>query len=102
MMKLSEYSSKKIVNIEAATKKQTQVTDRSSTFRSAQKLTISHKKNSKELWQLNINGDVEIVFGEDKLTELEDAIRKVRTNEGDFAIADSKDENILYFWWHLE
>ncbi len=54
-----------------------------------------------EMISKNDNG-IEIQFGKAKLTELQNAIKGIPKGNGDFAIFDHNDENILYIWWNLE
>jgi hypothetical protein len=49
-----------------------------------------------------LDNGIEIQFGKEKLTELQNAINGIPKGNGDFAISDQNEENILYFWWNLE
>ena len=45
-----------------------------------------------------LDNGIEIQFGKEKLTELQNAIKGIPKGKGDFAISDQNEENILYFW----
>ena len=46
--------------------------------------------------------ELEIIFSKDKVKQLKQAIADIPNGQGDISIADSKNENILTFWWRLE
>jgi site-specific DNA-adenine methylase len=102
LMKFSRYPSRKTVNTENVTKNQVKVCGDYS-YISAQKLTLNYRKGSEGLWYIHLDSNnLEISMGDEKLNELESAIKRVKVNEGDFAISDNNEENILYFWWLLK
>ena len=73
-------------------------------WKSAKQLTLNYSKQGPdEEWIVTEKTDeVEVKFGKGKLRRLQTAIAEIPKGKGDFAISDSDDENILYFWWNLE
>jgi hypothetical protein len=101
VMDNSDYPSKKSLRTEPPIK-QVKVANQTSTFETIQLLTLQSIKEEMNNWVIEEGGnELVIVFGSKKLTELKNAIHKVKDGQGDFAISDDKGENILYFWWHL-
>jgi hypothetical protein len=100
MMDRSEYPSKKSLKTETP-RKQVTVANQTSTFKTIQLLTFSHRKEEANNWVIEERKkELVIAFDRKKLIELSEAVEKVKVGQGDFAIFDHHNENILYFWWH--
>ncbi|KAA3439777.1 hypothetical protein [Rufibacter hautae] len=107
LMDTSELPSKKTVPTEVPTKLQLKVPNYQqglASWRAAKYLTLNFKKQGQiSEWNITENGEeVEVRFGVGKLNQLRTAIAGIPQGKGDFAISDSDEENILYFWWNLE
>ena len=46
--------------------------------------------------------ELEIIFSKHKMKPLRQAIADIPNGKGDISIGDSRDENLLTFWWRLE
>ncbi len=107
LMNTCEWSSKKSFGLEIPNELQISLPNNqngNAAWKTVSKLTFNHRKNESEnhwLIKKSENG-IEIQFGINKLTELQNAIKGIPKGEGDFAISSENDENILYFWWNLE
>lgn len=104
LMESCEWSTKKNLITEEPTQAQLNVPNNQhgqADWKSAQQLTLNSRKlESDDFWAvIEDNGDVEIQFGKGKLKQLRTAIAEVPLGKGDFAISDTIEENILYFWW---
>jgi hypothetical protein len=104
LMDSCEWSTKKTLTTEEPTQAQLNVPNNQrgqAGWKSAQQLTLNSRKlESDDFWAvIENNGDVEIQFGKGKLKKLRTAIAEIPLGKGDFAISDTKEENILYFWW---
>lgn len=102
-----EWSTKKKISLELPTKMQINVTNNQNgiaTWKSKPNLILNYNTcESENYWLINeFDNEIEIQFGKEKLTELQNAINGISRGIGDFAISDANDENILYFWWNLE
>ena len=103
LMNDSEWSSKKIISIELPTESQLKVPNKqngTANWKSKPNLTLNCKMSeSADYWKINeLDNSIEIQFGKAKLTELQNAINGIPKGNGDFAISDQNEENILYFW----
>ena len=107
LMKSCEWSSKKKFSTELPTDFQLGVPNNQSgtaKWKSEPNLTLNFKASESEnYWRINeLNNGIEIQFGKAKLTELQNAINGIPKGNGDFAISDQNEENIIYFWWNNE
>ena len=107
LMNTCEWSSKKTLRTELPTDFQLKVTNNqggTAKWKTKSNLTLNYKKSESENhWLINeINNGIEIQFGKRKLNELQEAIKGIPKGNGDFAICDQNEENILYVWWNLE
>jgi hypothetical protein len=102
LMQSSPYSSSKNLILTPPTKPQIEVpNNRNIAWRTNSRLKLNFKQNETTLWNIKVEDDqLEIDFSVDKLNEFINAVAQVKAGKGDFAIADAKDENILYFWWY--
>jgi hypothetical protein len=102
LMRSSLYGSKKSIQLAEPTNAQTRAAV-DLMFFPAQSLLVVYKKGRAGMWKMEkINGALELSFDDDTAEKLQRAVERVRNGEGDFAISDSSEENILYFWWFLE
>ena len=107
LMNACEWSSKKSIRLEMPTEFQIAVPNNQNgmaRWKTVSKLTFNHRKTESEnhwVVKKSENG-IEIQFGINKLTELQNAINGIPKGEGDFPISSKNNENILYFWWNLE
>ncbi len=102
-----EWSTKKKITTELPTQAQLNVPNNQNgiaKWKSIPNLTLNCKTSESENhWLINeLDNGIEIQFGRKKLTELQNAINGIPKGNGDFAISDQNEENILYFWWNLE
>ena len=107
LMKYSEYQSRKKVKITTPTSQQLDVPNNrngQADFISVNNLLLNFEKfEDPNFWKIIENDDqIELRFGSERLTELKKAIMGIPEGEGDFAISDERDENILYLWWNSE
>ena len=107
LMKTCKWSSKKTFQTIEPNKNQLNVSNNrngKAEWKSAQNLTLNLKKEIEpDFWEVIDKGnDIEILLGNNSLLKLENSIKRILNNEGDFAISSNDDENILYFWWNLE
>jgi hypothetical protein len=107
LMSDCEWSTKKKVTTELPTQAQLDVPNNQNEiarWKSKPNLTLNCKTSESENhWLLSEHDNgIEIQFGKEKLTELQNAIKGIPKGNGDFAISDQNEENILYFWWNLE
>ncbi|WP_157471551.1 hypothetical protein [Marinifilum fragile] len=107
LMNDCEWSSKKTISTELPTESQLKVPNNRNgvaSWKSKSNLTLNCKTSESEnYWKINeLDDGIEIQFGKAKLTELQNAINGIPKGNGDFAITDQHEENILYFWWNLE
>lgn len=105
LMTASEWSSKKTISTELPTKFQLKVPNNElglAKWRTKPKLTLNYRKEeSKDFWLITeTDNGIEIQFGKTKLTDLKNAINRVPKGDGDYAISDMDDKNILYIWWN--
>ena len=101
-MQSSPFSSSKILTLTPPAKSQIEVpNNRNSDWRTKSRLKLIFKQNETILWNIKVEGDqLEINFSPDKLNEFIDAVSQVKARKGDLAIADAKEDNVLYFWWY--
>jgi len=107
LMKRCEWSSRKEIEISNPTQNQIKVPNNQNggaKWKTVSKLILSSKKNTeKEFWKvIEKETELEIQFGENKLTEFEKAISGIPKGIGDFAISSDSEDDILYLWWNLE
>ncbi|SDH08093.1 hypothetical protein [Psychroflexus sediminis] len=107
LMDACEWSTKKTLPTTSPTQNQLNVPNNqngTAQWKSKPNLTLNYKTNESENhWRINeLNNGIEIQFGKTKLTELQNAINGIPKGNGDFAICDQNEENILYFWWSLD
>ncbi|GGK89638.1 hypothetical protein ACD591_21165 [Rufibacter glacialis] len=103
LMDRCEWSTKKILTTEEPTQAQLKVPNNQNGqagWKTTHQLTLNSRKNvSDDFWAVIENsGELEIQFGKDKLKQLTTAMTEFLIGKGDFAITDSKEENILYIW----
>jgi len=60
------------------------------------------RKFTKLLLEESNNGCLTINLSGRYVTDFKNTVLEISNGEGDFAIADDQDQNILYFWWYLE
>lgn len=106
LMKTCEWSSKKSIQIFKPNQEQLNVPNNKNgkaEWKSTQNLILNLKKEVEpDFWEVIDKGnDIEILLGNNSLLKLENSIKRILNNEGDFAISSNDDENILYFWWNL-
>jgi len=107
LMTASDWPSKKIISTELPTETQLKIPNNNiglAKWKSKPKLTLNYKKGESENHWLITETDngVEIQFGKTKLVDLKNTINGIPKGEGDYAISDLDDNNILYFWWNSE
>ena len=105
LMQLCEWSSKKEIQTSKPTINQFKIPNnqnREAKSKTSKKLILNFKKNEEQnFWKLIENeNDIEIQFGEKKITDFENAVNEILKGNGDFAIANETEDNILYFWWN--
>ena len=102
LMQSSPYSSRKTLTLTPPGNSQIKTpNNRNIDWKTKSRLNLIFKKTETSLWNINVDGDeLEINFSTDKLNEFIYAVAQVKAGKGDFAIADAKEENILYFWWY--
>ena len=103
LMNTCEWSTKKAIKTELPTQAQLNGVNNQSgiaKWKSKPNLTLNCKTNeSRNHWLINeLDNGIEIQFGKTKLVELQNAIKEIQKGNGDFAISDKNEENILYFW----
>jgi len=103
LMQSCAWSSKKEIKTTIPTEIQIKIPNNRNgiaKWKSVSKLSICLKKiDDKNFWKIMEKEDeVEIHFGENKIVELETAINRISKGNGDFAISNNLEEDILYFW----
>ena len=103
LMNTSEWSTKKVITTELPTQTQLNGVNNQSgiaKWKSKPNLTLHCKTTeSKNHWLIKeLDNGIEIQFGKTKLVEFQNAIIEIQKGNGDFAISDKNEENILYFW----
>jgi len=101
LMLQSEWSVKKAIEVNNVTNFQTDIPqNRNSGWESKKTIIFNYKKNNYfDYWQIIENGqNLEILFDNEKLLKLKESIHNLIFGKRDFAISDSNEENILYFW----
>lgn len=103
LMRSSAYPSRKTIQTVQPTEKVVSVANRSNGYNSKPRLSLKYNEDAPVTWKLDDSGDELLVtFNSERIIKLQAALQKVKLGEGDFAVADDQDENILYFWWNLE
>ena len=104
LMDQYDWTSLKTISTSLPGQRQLNAVNIKAPWKSKTRLTLKCKKTADEnYWQIIKHADeLEIVFGKNKLIELQKAIKGIPKNEGDFAITDENDNNFLYIWWNLE
>lgn len=107
LMKICNWSSKKSIKTIEPSNNQLNVPNNRNgraEWKSAQNLTLNlNKEIEPDFWEvIDKENDIEILLGKNSLLKFENSIRRILNNDGDFAISDNEEENILYFWWNLE
>ena len=107
LMNACEWSTKKKFMTELPTQAQLNVPNNlngKAKWKYKPNLTLNCKiTESGNHWLIKeLDNEIEIQFGKEKLSELQKAIKGIPKGNGDFAISDQNGENILYFWWNLE
>jgi hypothetical protein len=102
LMQNSRFSSKKLFKTTSPTNQQISIpNNRNPEWHSKPALSLRSLKENNCGWMLTAKNDsLEIVFCKEKLSELMEAIVKIKGGDGDFAISDDNDNNVLYFWWN--
>lgn len=101
LMLKSEWSAKKNIQTAPVTQFQADIPqNRNSNWKSKPKILFKYNNNDlNEFWQIIETDDcVEILFGKEKLYKLKESIHNIISGKSDFAISDSNEDNILYFW----
>lgn len=103
LMDICDWSTKKNISATIATQAQLSVPNNQNgiaKWKPIKNMTLSCKKSeSGNHWLINeLDNGIEIQFGKEKLVELQNAIIRILNGDGDFAISDQNEENILYFW----
>lgn len=103
----SEFPSRKEFPLSVPGEKQLHIPNNNggmAKFRYLKTLLVNYRKfDQSHLWEvLDSKDKLEIKFGSGKLREFCQAIERLKNGEGDFAISDNFEKNILYFWWNLE
>lgn len=103
LMKTCKWSSKKSIQTIEPSNNQLNVPHNRNgraEWKSARNLTLNLKKEIEpDFWEVIDNeNDIEIILGKNSLLKLENSIRRILNNDGDFTISDNDEENILYFW----
>lgn len=103
MMERCEWSTTKAVKVQPPTPKLlNNVNNRNgqANWKSTSELILKANKNIDEnSWNFRIGtNNLELTFGTKKLIELRNSLNEIANGNGDFAITDDLDDNILYFW----
>lgn len=101
LMLQSEWSVKKAIETNNVTKFKTDIPrNGNSDWKSKKTIIFNYKKNNYyDYWQIIENGEnIEILFDNEKLLKLKESIDNLISGKKDFAISDSNEDNILYFW----
>ena len=103
LMSSCEWSTKKKITTELPTQAQLDVPNNQNgiaKWKSKTNLILNCKMSESENhWLINeLDDGIEIQFGKAKLIELQSAINGIPKGNGDFAISDQNEQNILYFW----
>jgi hypothetical protein len=103
LMKKCEWSSKKTIRIENPTDSQLRIPNNlngKAKWKTKDKLILNCRKTEPENYWLikETDKELEFRFGGQKLIDLQNAISRIGKGNGDFAISDNNEENILYFW----
>jgi hypothetical protein len=103
LMQASSFPSRKTIATQTATISQVKAATGTKPFKSANKLTLRYRKGEPQFWYTEeVDNGIRVTFGEREIELLQTALRRIIKGEGDFAIGDSEDEHLVYFWWFLE
>lgn len=107
LLNSSEWSLKKKILTKTPSQKQINIPNNkfgNAVWKSKQKIVLNLKISElDDHWLINENEEeIEFQFGKAKLRELINALKAVSNKQGDFAISDRNEENILYLWWNSE
>lgn len=102
-MQGASFSSRKTIAIERATARQVKVITGAKPYKWVTELHLQYKKGEPQLWYTEEKEErLHITFGEREIDLLQTALQRIIKGEGDFAIGDSGQQHLLYFWWFLE
>jgi hypothetical protein len=98
-----DHKPTKTITLNLTTPEIARVGTTKSKFKTFSTLTLNLIDKEENIWIVEEQpyGEIKISFSRFYLSELVNAIERVRVHEGDFSIADKKRKNILYFWWYL-
>jgi len=107
LMEQCDWSTKKSVSTSQPTDKELSVpNNRQGTAKWMSKPAITfivRKDGGADVWAVHEKkNEIEIALSKNRLQQLRDAILDVPNGRAETSIADSKQENILTFWWRLE
>jgi hypothetical protein len=103
LMQTSSFPSHNTITTQPATINQVKATTGSIPFKSISKLNLRFRKGEPQLWYIEeVDNGIQVTFGEREIELLQTALQRIIKGEGDFALGDSKDEHLVYFWWFLE
>lgn len=99
-----EYQPTKTLALHPTTKNIARVGTAKSTFKSFSTITLNFISEGEPIWTIEeqLNDEIKISFSLPYLKEFENALKRVKVDEGDFPIADKKRKHVLYFWWYLD
>ncbi|WP_421765240.1 hypothetical protein [Ekhidna sp.] len=103
LMEQCQWSTTKTIRVQPPTPTQLNTVNNrngKANWKSTSELILKANKNvDADSWNYRIGtNNLELTFGTKKLVELRNSLNKISKGNGDFAITDELDENILYFW----
>ena len=100
IMDKSDYPSRKSIKTVPVTANQVKVAN-GGRYKATESLKLDYKRYGQIEWKTSETKDgLLIEFNKDKIKELKTSIQKIKKGNGDFAVSDSLDDNVLYFWWN--
>src|SRR5258708_6729726 len=100
-MLASEFASTKTIQVSKPSNEQVLIANNASRFSTTEQLILKVKKKDNDEWNIEEpnNGNLIINLSGRYVSDFKNAVLKISNGQGDFAIADDQDQNILYFWW---
>ena len=103
LMERCEWSTNKTLKVQPQTTTQLNTVNNrngKASWKSTSELILKSNKNIHEdSWNYRAGtNNLELTFGAKKLVQLRNSLNEIANGNGDFAISDQLDENILYFW----
>lgn len=102
-MHTASSSAERTIATELATPSLVKAVTGSRPHKTVSRLTLRYHKDEPQLWRTEEEGDALLIhFGEREIELLQTALYRVLKGESDFAIGDTHEAHLLYFWRFTE